>query len=683
MENDSKLNTTAYGFTIGKEFNGWIVDNVFYEKKQHKRYYYLQSHCRYCNKNKILRADKRNTYVKCNCIKEQEKKLELLWKKIENTNLFNSKEEFYNKYKNEKNLKDLKLYTIRKNYEKEFFLGTKEEYEAELEKRKLITEGKKIIIQGKKCPNCGKYFTSINRCEYCYTIFDELFTLKNEINYENSCYCNESNYLSVKDDYNEKIFIPIDTIKAKYVKNNENVITRIGITRIDRIDYKKQGIIGDFQGVDNTGKSFIIENVFESFGNDSKSFRFIVKNDSETYIVNNVVPMIQENQDYFYLVLKEDSIPYTLYLYKNDEYITNIKHIVCVDSVFVGKNYIEINYEDIKENLFKFSTLTEKIELVNCIRIGNINPEETEYYISERYLRNQKSIPLYINKKYYKSSECLFFYLSKFNKFKRIENEFEDDNTQNYYVEIDSQNFKDLDFIYFLYLKKTDSLTCFGNSFSVYGYPLFRILRKLICKYFFELTEYYKNYFELWNTFNRYKDYNSLNQEAYDFIIKKLLLKYKCDELELVKIMINKYGIVEILNLNYFFAQKRVSGINKKLFLEKENNLIKCNNLNTLLWKSEYTLYDLVKFYYNDAIYQYYIEEMVFDIYVPSINTVFEYQGEEHYKPIELFGGEQEFKERQIRDMKKREFCNKNNIKLIEWKYNELINKIVLDNKLK
>lgn len=49
--------------------------------------------------------------------------------------------------------------------------------------------------------------------------------------------------------------------------------------------------------------------------------------------------------------------------------------------------------------------------------------------------------------------------------------------------------------------------------------------------------------------------------------------------------------------------------------------------------------------------------------------ALIEYQGEQHYKPIEFFGGEDRFRYRQYNDNIKREFCKDNNIPLIEIKY--------------
>ena len=49
--------------------------------------------------------------------------------------------------------------------------------------------------------------------------------------------------------------------------------------------------------------------------------------------------------------------------------------------------------------------------------------------------------------------------------------------------------------------------------------------------------------------------------------------------------------------------------------------------------------------------------------------ALIEYQGEQHYKAFEHFGGEKRFKQQQINDQIKRDYCTTNNIPLIEIPY--------------
>lgn len=63
-----------------------------------------------------------------------------------------------------------------------------------------------------------------------------------------------------------------------------------------------------------------------------------------------------------------------------------------------------------------------------------------------------------------------------------------------------------------------------------------------------------------------------------------------------------------------------------------------------------------------------------FDFYIPSLNMVIEYQGKQHYKPVDYFGGEKSFQIQQRNDNIKRKYCENNNIKLLEIPYTEYDN---------
>lgn len=107
-------------------------------------------------------------------------------------------------------------------------------------------------------------------------------------------------------------------------------------------------------------------------------------------------------------------------------------------------------------------------------------------------------------------------------------------------------------------------------------------------------------------------------------------------------------------------------------------------------WKSEAQLYAIVSNLYPDAIYQYrtsWLGMQSLDIYIPSISVGIEYQGIQHYKPIERFGGEEHFKIQKANDRKKKKICKDHGVQLVEWSYQEVITeenlKIILGKKIK
>lgn len=64
--------------------------------------------------------------------------------------------------------------------------------------------------------------------------------------------------------------------------------------------------------------------------------------------------------------------------------------------------------------------------------------------------------------------------------------------------------------------------------------------------------------------------------------------------------------------------------------------------------------------------------KLPFDFYLPDYNMCIEFQGIQHYKPVEIFGGLKKFKEQQINDNIKRKYCKNNNIYLLEISYKDI-----------
>ena len=61
------------------------------------------------------------------------------------------------------------------------------------------------------------------------------------------------------------------------------------------------------------------------------------------------------------------------------------------------------------------------------------------------------------------------------------------------------------------------------------------------------------------------------------------------------------------------------------------------------------------------------LERLELDFYLPQYNIAIECQGLQHFKPVEIFGGEKVFKELVERDKRKRKLCNENGVKLLYY----------------
>lgn len=65
------------------------------------------------------------------------------------------------------------------------------------------------------------------------------------------------------------------------------------------------------------------------------------------------------------------------------------------------------------------------------------------------------------------------------------------------------------------------------------------------------------------------------------------------------------------------------------------------------------------------------IKKLRFDFFIPEYNTLIEYQGVQHFKSIEMWGGEEQLKKQQKYDFIKKQYCIDNKIKLIEIPYKD------------
>jgi|CXWL01.1.fsa_nt_gi hypothetical protein len=127
----------------------------------------------------------------------------------------------------------------------------------------------------------------------------------------------------------------------------------------------------------------------------------------------------------------------------------------------------------------------------------------------------------------------------------------------------------------------------------------------------------------------------------------------------------------------------RLENLTADILREAENVLRKRHGIPEIGegWVSEMQLYDVVKRLFPDAQHHYrpvWLRPQELDIYVPSLKLAIEYQGLQHYQPLDFFGGEEAFKQREMLDKRKKRKCRLNRIVLIEWRFDEPINHSLL-----
>ena len=82
---------------------------------------------------------------------------------------------------------------------------------------------------------------------------------------------------------------------------------------------------------------------------------------------------------------------------------------------------------------------------------------------------------------------------------------------------------------------------------------------------------------------------------------------------------------------------------------------------------------DILKNNKIDYIFQYPVKieghNLFFDFYIKDYNCFIEYDGEQHFKAVDYFGGKEKFEKQVQYDGLKNKYCKNNNYILIRIKY--------------
>lgn len=124
--------------------------------------------------------------------------------------------------------------------------------------------------------------------------------------------------------------------------------------------------------------------------------------------------------------------------------------------------------------------------------------------------------------------------------------------------------------------------------------------------------------------------------------------------------------------------QKKLSDV----FRTAENRIREVIGINPigLGWATEAQIYYMIKDLFPDepVIHQgspSWLKGMRFDVFLPARNIAVEYQGVQHFKPIDYFGGEAGLEKTKERDRRKWDLSKENGIRIIYLHYNEQISR--------
>jgi len=93
-------------------------------------------------------------------------------------------------------------------------------------------------------------------------------------------------------------------------------------------------------------------------------------------------------------------------------------------------------------------------------------------------------------------------------------------------------------------------------------------------------------------------------------------------------------------------------------------------------WVSETMLFHRVaRLFKGEEVIRHYrpdwLKGLELDVYVPGNRVGFEYQGQQHFHPVQLWGGEKALRKTRQRDTRKRDLCSKAGVRLVEIDYTE------------
>ena len=139
-----------------------------------------------------------------------------------------------------------------------------------------------------------------------------------------------------------------------------------------------------------------------------------------------------------------------------------------------------------------------------------------------------------------------------------------------------------------------------------------------------------------------------------------------------------KYWIIQDYVKTTYFPEKYID-----IILNKDKYILDAKEFanyhkSEKRWKSEELMYEYVKkiFAKNEVVHQhrpYFLHtkngQMSYDVFVYGEKIAFEYQGKQHFEPVEYFGGEGHFEEQRKRDELKLKLSEENGIVLIYVNY--------------
>lgn len=402
--------------------------------------------------------------------------------------------------------------------------------------------------------------------------------------------------------------------------------------------------------------------------------------------LNNVIFYIFKQTKFLPDASWETSSICDLYIYKGNYLIDTIKNIY--PSIFKSNEPGRFIYT--KANEKSSSTFSHYLynagqhfnlgSYRNCSAEAeySLNKYQFLYDLYKKYSsidfafdKNDGYINIYFFLNGSKASYILYEFCKHASQLTLLPNVSPDDTTQNFLAKFKKDKLDDLRFVRYCF-SHGESLSSYANGFAGYGVHNIAV-ENYYCSLIPESYPLYGNFWCLSDL--SYQSHVEMLHDLYEennleynpcsfpstlpylFISSKVQSKLLFDYLENFPIP-NQALYQEAFKNAYSTLYERLL----------ESDILKSK------WTSEYNLYKIVSKLYPDTIYQYHahwLNRQSLDMYIPSLRIAFEYQGIQHYQPVELFGGQDGYNHRVELDNKKRKLCIENHVHLIEIRYDE------------
>ncbi len=369
--------------------------------------------------------------------------------------------------------------------------------------------------------------------------------------------------------------------------------------------------------------------------------------------------------------LTEDK-KYLMIVQEIDTSMKNIKEKINLDEIRIKDQKIKVTIIDV--NLEK-KCLIEQIPYSYLLSAypmnGKIKKEEID--LNLEYNNNGIICGEFIN--YYFSTNNVFLqimfekYYSKNYDVKLLPSLLKNDVFSTYKIKVKEDDAKMKYMIMYLYNKKLI------QDVGIKGYSLNYIVNHFNAKLKCQFQKFFSEIYD--------KDFLNLEKE-----IKEELLISNENLLDNYLKTIYPSKVIDCYNCLMYYTSDKVYQRDTNLMFIYNNEKIMDKEYTEVLyemrkekliptkWKSEFELYLIISKYYPDSIFQYtssWLGKQSLDIYVPSIRLAIEYQGIQHYKAIDFFGGKGKFKIQKKLDFEKKKKLKKEGIKLLEWKYDRKV----------